>query len=202
MAEKMSKPRGDREQTAFKRMYGLVNKAVQEMVTQHYGESMWEKVREKAGVEDEIFLSSEAYPDEVTYRLVGAASALVGEPADRILFAFGEHWVLHTARHGYGSLMDAAGKSLPEFIRNLPNFHTRIAMIFPKLSPPRFEVTDETAGSLRLHYYTHRPGLTEFVRGLLSGLGRKFGTRVRTTSIESKVSGADHDVFLVEWELP
>lgn len=181
-------------------MYGLVNKAVQEMVTNHYGEATWEKVREKAGVEEELFLSSEAYPDEVTYRLVSAASELTEVPAGQILFAFGEHWVLHTARQGYGSLMDAAGKSLAEFVRNLPNFHTRIAMIFPKLSPPRFEISDETPGSLHLHYFTHRPGLTEFVRGLLSGLGRKFGTPVRTTLMRSKAEGADHDVFLVEWQ--
>ena len=40
----------------------------------------------------------------------------------------------------------------------------------------------------------------EFVRGLLSGLGRKFGTPVRTTLMRSKAEGADHDVFLVEWQ--
>lgn len=181
-------------------MYGLVNKAVQEMVTNLYGEGMWEKVRERAGVEAELFLSNEAYPDEVTYRLVAAASELSGVAAEQILFAFGEHWVLHTARHGYGSLMDAAGKSLAEFLRNLPNFHTRIAMIFPKLSPPRFEVSDETAGSLHLHYFTHRPGLTEFVRGLLAGLGSKYGTPVRSTLVRSKADGADHDEFFVEWQ--
>jgi len=181
-------------------MYGLVNKAVQEMVTAQYGDAMWERVKEKAELADELFLSNEAYPDEVTYRLVMAASELSGTSAESILFAFGEHWVLHTARQGYGALLDAAGRSLPEFLTNLPNFHTRIAMIFPKLSPPRFEVSHQTADSLRLHYFTHRAGLTEFVRGLLSGLGRKFGTPVQSALIESKAAGNDHDVFLVQWK--
>lgn len=180
-------------------MYGLVNKAVQEMVTTQHGEAMWERVKAEAAVEDDLFLSSEPYPDDVTYRLVGAASRLSGIPAGRILFDFGEHWVLHTARHGYGALLDAAGKSLPEFLANLPNFHTRIAMIFPRLTPPRFEVSDLTDHSLHLHYFTHRPGLSEFVRGLLSGLGKKFGTPVESTRIQSKDEGAHHDVFLVTW---
>lgn len=182
-------------------MYGLVNKAVQEMVIHRHGQSVWEDVKSRAGVEEELFLSSEPYPDEVTYRLVQAASEITGTPAHAILFAFGEHWVLHTARQGYGALLDAGGESLPEFLANLPNFHTRIAMIFPRLNPPRFQVTALSAHSLHLHYFTHRPGLAPFVEGLLSGLGRKFGTPVTSRLIESKSEGADHDVFLVEWRL-
>lgn len=181
-------------------MYGLVNRAIQELVVQQFGEEAWDRVRARAGVQEEIFVSSEAYPDEVTYRLVEAVSELGGTPAEKILFAFGEHWVLHTSRHGYGALMDAAGRSLPEFLENLPNFHTRIAMIFPKLSPPRFEVSHRDGSSLRLHYHTFRPGLSEFVRGLLSGLGRKFSIPVETQLLESKAAGADHDVFLVSWK--
>ena len=144
-------------------MYGMVNKAVEDMVCRDYGAPTWERIKERAGVDTEVFLSNEPYADEVTYRLVAAASELLGTPAANILEAFGEHWVLHTAQEGYGPLMRAAGRSLPEFLVNLPNFHSRVAMIFPKLQPPRFECTDITSRSLKLHYFTHRPGLESFV---------------------------------------
>jgi hypothetical protein len=180
-------------------MYGMVNKAVEDMVCMHHGEAMWDKIKAKAGVDVDVFMSNESYPDEVTYRLVGAASEVLAVPADKILEAFGEHWVLHTAQDGYGGLMGAAGKSLPEFLANLPNFHSRVAMIFPKLQPPRFECTDVTASSLRLHYYTHREGLASFVVGLMQGLGKMFGTPVTVRPLESRGAGADHDVFEVSW---
>lgn len=181
-------------------MYGLVNKSVQELLILRFGEEMWAKVKAKAGIDLEVFISNEAYPDEITYRLVGAASALTGLSADDILFEFGEHWILDTSRKGYGALMDAGGKTFPEFLKNLPSFHTRVAMIFPSLRPPEFKVTDPKPNSVQLHYYSERVGLIPFVRGLLSGLGRQFGTPCRTSMLARKAEGADHDIFLVEWE--
>ncbi len=180
-------------------MYGMVNKAVEEMVCMHHGEQVWEQIKARAGVDVDVFMSNEGYPDEITYRLVGAASEVLGAPADRILEAFGEHWVLHTARDAYGGLLTAAGKTLPEFLHNLPNFHSRVAMIFPKLQPPRFECTEVEAGSLTLHYYTHRPGLAPFVVGLMQGLGKMYSTPVTVRRVRSREEGADHDVFDVRW---
>ena len=158
-------------------MYGMVNKAVEGMVCMHHGEAVWERIKSRAGVDVEVFMSSEAYPDEITYKLVEAASEVLELPSGKILEAFGEHWVLHTASEGYGGLMKASGKTLPEFMRNLPNFHSRVTLIFPKLQPPpHFECTDITDHSLKLHYYSHRNGLAPFVVGLMQRLGKNFKT--------------------------
>jgi hypothetical protein len=181
-------------------MYGMVNKAIEDMVCTNHGEAVWETIKENAGVRVEVFISNEAYPDELTFKLVAAASLVTGTPAEQILEAFGEHWVLKTAQEGYGELMQAGGKSLTEFLINLPNFHARVAMIFPKLEPPQFKVTNTTERSLHLHYFTHRTGLTAFVVGLLKGLGKMFQTPLKNVVlIESRAAGADHDTFLVEW---
>lgn len=180
-------------------MYGMVNKSVEEMVMAAHGEGMWREIKRRAGVKDDIFISNEGYPDEITFRLVGAASEVLQQPVETVLHSFGEHWVLQTAARGYGHMMAAGGSSLGEFLENLPMFHDRVALLYPKLVPPRFEITDHAGRSLRLHYYSHRTGLTPFVRGLISGLGQMFATPARSTLLESREAGADHDVFLVEW---
>lgn len=95
--------------------------------------------------------------------------------------------------------MKAAGKSLPEFLKNLPNFHSRVSMIFPKLQLPRFECSDFTGQSLKLHYFSCRPGLAPFMVGLMHGLGKRFKTPVTVRRTEAKDKGADHDVFEVSW---
>ena len=180
-------------------MYGMVNKAVEEMVVKHHGEAIWEQIKANAGVDIDVFMSNEAYPDDITYNLVSAASEVLKSPAEQILHDFGEHWVMHTAQESYGGLMKAAGKTLPEFLSNLPNFHSRVSMIFPKLKPPRFECTDITERSLKLHYFSDRPGLAPFVVGLMIGLGKMFNTPVTVNLQEAKDNGADHDVFGVTW---
>jgi hypothetical protein len=181
-------------------MYGMVNKAVEELVCLHHGDAIWQQIKERAGVDIDVFISNEAYPDDITYRLVEAASEILGQPADEVLIAFGEHWVLHTARKGYGQMMQAAGRTLPEFLSNLPNFHGRVAMIFPKLQPPRFDCQDITPNSLRLHYYSHRPGLASFVVGLMQGLGKMFDTPVNVRLAIPKGDASDHDIFDVTWQ--
>ena len=180
-------------------MYGVVNKAVEDLVVSTHGAEKWEAIKTKAGVDVSVFISNEPYPDDVTYELVGAACDVLGASSRDILIAFGEHWVLKTGLGHYGALMRSGGNSLSEFLVNLPHFHTRIQLIYPKLEPPSFECSDVQAHSLRLHYFTLRPGLTDFVVGLVQGLGKLYDTPATAALVESKAAGADHDVFEVKW---
>jgi len=177
----------------------MVNKALQDMVTEAHGESVWEQIKARAGITTDLFLSSEAYPDAVTYQLAGAASEVLDKPVAELLEAFGSYWVLRTAVEGYGDLMSAGGRSLREFLLNLPSFHSRICLIFPHLRPPNFRCSHLAAGSLRLHYSSDREGLTPFVVGLLRGLGEMFHNPVDITVLEERDPG-DREVFLVSWQ--
>jgi len=180
-------------------MYGMVNKAIRDLISTRHGEAVWELVRTKAELEEEVFISTVSYPDAVTYRLVKEASEVLQISPDNLLMEFGRWWILETARKGYGHLMEAGGRSLGEFLVNLPNFHTRIVMIFPELKPPEFECTDVSANALRLHYRSERPGLAPFVVGLLQGLGEMFQTELEVIQEAAVEAGAEHDVFKVSW---
>ena len=180
-------------------MYGMVNKAVEDMVISGYGEAVWERIKEKAAVDVEVFISNEGYPDEMTYALVGAASEVLKLPAPVILEAFGEHWILKTAMQGYGDMMAAGGKTLREFLLNLPDFHSRVSMILPHLAPPRFFCTGAGEQWVGIRYVSHRAGLAPFVQGLLKGLGRMFQTEVTVLQTADKSGGAECDEFRVSW---
>lgn len=180
-------------------MYGMVNKAIEDLVCSRFGEDSWEAIKENAGVDIDAFVSMDAYSDDVTYRLVGAASEHLNLPVDKVLEAFGEHWVLYTAKEGYGNLMTMMGDSLPTFLQNLNQLHARVRLNMPHLNPPSFRCTDLTATSLRLHYYSMRPGLAPLVVGCLIGLGKMFHTNVHVSQPISRITGADHDEFYVEF---
>lgn len=180
-------------------MYGMVNQALEDMVTGLHGEDTWNQIKRQAGVDVDYFLTNEAYPDEMTYRLVGAASAVLQAPADALLQAFGVHWVTQTAARGYGQLMQAAGSSVKDFLLFLPNFHTRVNLIFPHLEPPRFTCTQVEDNSLVLNYFSHRRGLAPFVNGLLHGLGQYFSTPLEVKQLTEWTPDGGHDSFHVRW---
>lgn len=183
-------------------MYGLVNKAVEQMVCHQFGEATWEAIKAEAGVDVDAFISMEGYPDEITYRLVNAASIVLAIPAVQVLEAFGEYWVKYTASEGYGDLMRLAGATLPEFLQNLDNLHARVGLTFTHLNPPSFRCSDETDESLRLHYYSSREGLAHLVIGLLRGLGERFSTTVAVSHTSQRGEQGDHDEFVVRYDAP
>tara|TARA_B100000676_G_C17809525_1_gene696661 strand:+ start:242 stop:622 length:381 start_codon:yes stop_codon:yes gene_type:complete len=78
----------------------MVNKAVEDLVCSQFGEDRWEAIKEKAGLDIDMFISNESYPDDITCKLVGAATEVLELPADKIHEAFGQHWVLKTAVDG------------------------------------------------------------------------------------------------------
>lgn len=180
-------------------MYGMVNKAVQDMAVSKFGEATWNQIKQKAGLDVDMFVSMDTYDDKITYSLVGAASEVLGLTGSQVLEAFGEHWTSYTAKEGYGDLLKMSGRTLPEFLMNLDNMHARIALTFPDLKPPSFSVSDVTATSLRLHYHSERAGLAPLVLGLLRGLGTMFNIKVQVEHDKKVGEGASHDEFKVSF---
>jgi hypothetical protein len=69
------------------------------------------------------------------------------------LIAVGEWWILRVTKEKYGSLLEAGENSLRDFLINLPPFHNRLILTYPKLTPPEFRVSDITDQSIHLYYF-------------------------------------------------
>lgn len=176
-------------------MYGLVNRALEELISNRHGEAKWQEIKAKAGVSIEIFVRMESYPDDITYRLVGAACETLAMEQAALLRDFGRHWVLFTGQAGYGSLLDGAGNSLQEILANLDDLHVRVGLMYPALKPPSFSCSEVSDDGVTLHYYSDRPGLAPMVIGLIEGLGERLGKSLEIHQRLDKNSGADHDSF-------
>ena len=180
-------------------MYGIVNKAIQNLVISNYGEEVWDKVLKKSGVEVDYFISNESYDDEITYKLANAISEEMHIPIKDVLFTLGEWWVLKTAKERYGGLMESGGATLKEFLIHLPIFHNRVMMIYPNLRPPEFKVAEVSDRGIHIHYFSEREGLKSFTHGILNGLGKMYNTPVTIKELQSRDEGATHEIFEVKW---
>lgn len=183
-------------------MHGLVNQAIRDLAVNLGGESMWADIKAGAGVDVEAFVGMQAYPDDVTYRLVASASEILGIPESDVLRAFGRHWILYTAKEGYGPLFEMMGRTLPDFLQNLDAMHARLSLSMPELRPPSFVCEELDDGRLRLEYWTDRAGLAPMVVGLLEGLGEMYGVAVTIELGARRELGDDHDAFLITCSSP
>lgn len=178
-------------------MYGMVNRAIQELVLERFGAPAWAEIAARAGLDQPVFLSHQGYPDRVTYDLVSSASEVLGLAPEVVLKEFGRYWIIHTGRVGYADLISGCGSTLGEFLENLPGLHTRVLLAFPELAPPEFLTSVYGENSARIEYWSDRRGLTPMVEGLLEGLGELFGQRVH---VEPSPENADgHAVFFLSW---
>ena len=180
-------------------MYGLVNKAIKDLVVSRFGADKWHEICELTDFQDGEFVSMHSYPDKLTYDLVKNASKVLQADAHVVLEAFGEYWILYTADEGYGDLMDLTGSSFVEFLTNLDMLHYRIGNIMPKLAPPQFSTRNETSNSVELEYRSHREGLVPMLHGLIRGLGKRFEMNVIIEQIQVKDEQNDCHVFLIKW---
>ena len=180
-------------------MYGLVNKAIKDLVEERFGHDTWKRIAEAADFHDHEFLSMEPYDDELTYRLVEAGCKELGMEAKDLLDAFGEFWIMYTAAEGYGELLDLFGTNFEEFVANLDAMHSRVGLSMPQPQPPGFSFERRKTGLHRLHYRSGRPGLAPMVIGILRGLGDRFRTKVAVAHLPQE-SEPGHDVFSIRVE--
>lgn len=172
-------------------MYGLVHRAIQDLVTSRFGEQAWSEIRAKAGVEADSFVAMQSYDDGLTFRIVQATSEVLELPVPQVLEAFGEYWTVYTIEEGYGELLELMGSSLEEFLENLDSMHSRIATAMPNLVPPSFDRESQADGSSILHYRSEREGLAPMVLGLLRGLGPRFGVDLQVEQLPQVEPGVE-----------
>ncbi|MBI2731908.1 MAG: heme NO-binding domain-containing protein [Aquabacterium sp.] len=178
-------------------MYGLVNRAIEQLVIAHRGEDGWARVCKKADWSDEGFVAMQTYDDAVTYRLVGAVSEELGLHASEVLKAFGEYWILYTAEEGYGAMLSMCGNNIKDFLTGMNQMHARIAVTMPNIRPPHFTIKEVGENELNLIYESDRDGLAPMVEGLISGLAKRFGQRISIELIQAKSREAPKDVFRI-----
>lgn len=182
-------------------MYGIVNKSIEELVIAHFGEDKWEDIKAKSQINIAYFISSDIYDDDITFKLAVTIANELEHTVEEVLKMFGEWWILHTGKKNYGYLLEAGGDNFKSFLLNLPAFHNRVMMLYPKLTPPEFQISHVSENSLHLHYFSKRRGLTSFVYGLMTGLGIFFDTKVEVEHLETVPSTETHEIIKVTWTM-
>lgn len=175
----------------------MINEAMRRLVSETSGAGTWGEIAERADA-PESFAALSYYDDDVTYALVGAASDVLGTPAEGLLRDFGHYWSTRVGPENYSDILGATGTDVVSVLSNLDHMHARLQVLYPELRPPSFSVSGgDGADSFEVHYSSERAGLAPFVVGLLEGLGDLYGTPAQVDHLAAPSSEQRYDVFRV-----
>lgn len=170
-------------------MYGMIHKAVRDMVVESYDDETWQSIARQAGIEDKHLLSLNIYDDILVYRMVETAAERLGKTTEQILEGFGKYFIRGTISGDYKNLIRTYGQSSFELLGNLNKLHSTIKSTFTGFSPPVFNLRMIDDSTAEVEYISKRAGLSPFVRGLILGLADFYQERIFVLSEKSLASG-------------
>lgn len=179
-------------------MYGIINVAIQDYAVANFGQEKWEVIKQESGVDVDFSLTDNPYNDTVAYKIAQASATEMNLNPDDVLQGIGES-VIETTNTKFNSFIDSRGNTLKDYLVNLPNFHNRIAMIYPELNAPQFKVSHVESDSLQVHYVSYTKGITPFIKGYLIGLTKLFNEKATVTFLESVTNGRQQEIFKISW---
>ncbi len=179
-------------------MYGTVNKAIERLIINTYGEDRWLDIKKDANVNINVFQSNEPYPDHITFDLISSSSKILDIAPSSLLFDSGKCWVLDVGLNSYASMIAAAGNNFEEFMLNIPNFQTRLLLLYPQMQAPEF-VVHADGGKIYCEYHSQRDGLTPFIIGSIHAIGDLYDTKINLEQLHNK-SENGFDLFKISWK--
>lgn len=173
-------------------MKGIIFNVVAEVVTDGYGEDAWDSLLDAAEL-DGSYTSLGSYPDEDLFRLVGAATGVLGVPADDVVRTLGEGAIPLLAQR-YPQFFDEHGSTLPFLLTLNDIIHPEVRKLYPGADVPDFDFAFDDDNNLLLGYRSERR-LCALAEGFILGSARHYGEAVTLTQPQCMHRGDDRCVI-------
>lgn len=178
-------------------MYGVIYVAIKDYALEKLGPEKWETVLADSGVTVDFTATEQPYNDEITHTLATAIANAEGRPLNDVLYDIG-YQVIMTTNLKFKNIISARGETFREYLINLPNYHNRISLIYPELTPPEFRITGIEEKSMVLHYRKRRPGMLQYVNGYVHALASLFKEDVTIAATPDNDNNTEL-IFNINW---
>lgn len=179
-------------------MKGIVFNLLEQVVSDAYGEDVWDSLLEGAGLEG-AYTAVGTYPDEDLAALVKVASSKLDLGEDDVVKWFGRS-ALPLLFDRYPTFFEGHGSTLP-FVMTLNDvIHPEVRKLFPGAYVPEFEFSEAAPQALRISYASRRR-LCSFAEGLLLGAAEHYGETVEVVHEKCMKRGDDTCVVLCSFSI-
>lgn len=177
-------------------MHGIVLSQLKDFVVETHDRDAWEAILREAGLTGMLYVPVAEYPDEDVLVIVEAAADLTGTDPAALQEAFGQ-FLVDSLVETYGVHVERDWTGL-ELIANVETYiHEALrAKQLSTYTPPEIEAARSGPDAVTLAYHSDRQ-LCHLVRGIIAGVGERFGESFDVDERTCMHDGADRCEFVV-----
>jgi hypothetical protein len=182
-------------------MKGIIFNLLEEVVTTHMGELVWDGMLESGGAEG-AYTSLGSYPDEEFARLLGALARQSGKSDREALKWFGQRAMPVLAERYPEFFRPHAG--VRSFLLSLNDvIHAEVRKLYPGAQVPMFQF--ETPAGVGVHdtllmHYRSKRRLCLLAEGFIAGASDHFEEQVTVTQSSCMLDGAAECVLVCRFQ--
>jgi hypothetical protein len=177
-------------------MKGVVFNLLEEVVSRHHGEDLWDCVLETAGLKG-AYTSLGSYDDADLEVLVGAASQALDRPPQAVLRWFGQT-AMPVLAERYPVFFEPHTSARPFVLSVNSIIHPEVRKLYPGAGCPHFGFSEEPDGGLVMDYRSPRR-LCALAQGFVEGASAHYGETVDFQHRRCVHNGDDHCTFRIVW---
>lgn len=177
-------------------MKGIVFNLLEEAVSRDFGETMWDRLLDEAGLEG-AYTSLGSYNDAEIVRLVEVASVTLQIPSADVLRWFGKRAMpLLVARYPKFFEAHVSARSFLLTLNSL--IHPEVRKLYPGATPPVFDFDTSDSRSLVVGYNSARR-LCALAEGFMQGAADHYEEKATVLQTACMHDGGDKCVFHVRF---
>lgn len=177
-------------------MHGLIFAELKKFVVAQLGGDGWNKLEQKAGLANKIYMPNQVYSDDELQRLVQAAVEITGMPVKDVQAAFGEFAAPELLKL-YQSQINPKWTSLDLIEKTEEMVHRVVRLKIPGASPPHLKCTRPTPSRVLIEYSSPRK-MCGVAMGLARGVGTRYKEKLKVSEESCMYNGAPSCKIAVE----
>ena len=156
-------------------MHGLINTAIEAFARETYGQDLWLRVSDEAGLGFTSFEAMLSYEDGVTDRTITALACLLGRARDPLLEDLGTFLVTSPTLPAIRRLLRFGGVTYEDFLHSLEDLPDRVRLAVDDLSLPGLNLIEHGQGRFVLHCDPGLDGYGHVMVGVLRAIADDYG---------------------------
>lgn len=154
-------------------MHGLINRSIQNFVTDSYGTAVWADVVVRADLDVPDFEAMLIYDDALTPKLLDHVAAALGRPRAEMMEDIGTY--LASKVEAVRRLLRFGGVNFEEFLHSLDDLPDRARLAVADLDLPEIELREHAKGRFSLICDSPLQGYGHVMMGILRVMADDYG---------------------------